>query len=105
MDAFIPIVFPSGFKVTSFTTQCGKCGRSMKMMEMKARVDFPLDSVANITVVSMCPACDVATVTKRRVKSDGGATMAQYFDERGDWVSVKIGEKGILPCLKRLIWK
>ena len=72
------------------------------MHEMKTRVSFPIESVANITVVSNCPVCEVATVTKRRVKSDGNGTMAQYFDERGDWLSVKFEEKGILPWIKRM---
>lgn len=84
MSAFLPMVFPSGFRLTSLTVNCSVCQRNIAPAHFRCNMVTLLPGVVRIEGLGICTECRCAINYLFRLR-DESTFVIEKINDKGQW--------------------
>lgn len=84
MAAFLPMVFPSGFRLTTLTVSCSSCKQDIEPTHFRCNMVTLLPGVVRIEGLGICTECRRAINYLFRLR-DESTFVIEKINERGQW--------------------
>lgn len=96
----MPVIFENGASWSKFTGHCASCGQPINPYLLRGRVTRPMNNVAVIEAIGVCPPCRLATTYLYRLHDDMRLTGR---DRSGRWHEWR-QNPSLWNKIKRFLW-